>query len=252
MNGRKAAVFQRRKAKGKRMNEEEFHGISLHWMREMWRDCKDREEQLVIFRDMTGAGDEEILQALGTDWKSKRKVRAGSRRPWTAEEEEKLREMKAAGIREKEIAAEMGRTMNAVHARWCILHPEAYGKAEDLPEETVGAAEAEEAFPAVPEPDAETVGAQEAEEAFPAVPEPDAETVGAAEEEEAVLQIIEPEEDMKPDSEALFAAVGEYIGILRAKEAVLQAELDAVRAELEMYRRRLRDLIELAGGALTQ
>ena len=249
MNGRKAAVFQLMKAKGKKMNEEEFHGISLHWMREMWRDCKDREEQLVIFRDMTGAGTDEILQALGTDWKSKRKERAGSRRPWTVEEEEKLREMKAAGIREKEIAAELGRTMNAVHARWCILHPEAYGKAEDLPEEAVGAEEAEEAFPAVPEPDAETVVAEEAEVGLRPIPEvPDPRESSA---DETVLQVIEPE-DMKPDSEALFAAVGEYIGILRAKEAVLQTELDAVRAELEMYRLRLRDLIELAGGALTQ
>lgn len=43
------------------------------------------------------------------------------RRPWTAEDDARLRSLAAGGMTSAEIGAEMGRTKAAVDQRWCAI-----------------------------------------------------------------------------------------------------------------------------------
>lgn len=93
-----------------------FHGVDLGWMQAQWRDCVNKRMQLKIFRDMTGAKNPEILTALGEDPKTELPPmkHAGT---WSKEEDEYLLKAVSEGKSDREIAAEIGRGVNAVGVR---------------------------------------------------------------------------------------------------------------------------------------
>lgn len=98
------------------MAEARFHGVDLGWMQAQWRDCANKRMQLKIFRDMTGAKNPEILMALGEDPKMEfpPMKHAGT---WSKEEDEYLLKAVSEGKTDREIAAEIGRGVNAVSVR---------------------------------------------------------------------------------------------------------------------------------------
>ena len=98
------------------MAEAKFHGVDIGWMQAQWRDCVNKRMQLKIFRDMTGAKNPEILTALGEDQKAEflPMKHAGT---WSAEEDRFLLRAVSEGKSDREIAAEIGRGVNAVSVR---------------------------------------------------------------------------------------------------------------------------------------
>lgn len=109
------------------MDGAKFHGVDLDWMKAQWRDCKNRDDQLAIFRDMTGAKPEEILAILGEEPALTENQKTGfpsQRRPWTEKEDGIIREMKASGCKERDIATVLGRSITSVGVRWSKLKKE--------------------------------------------------------------------------------------------------------------------------------
>lgn len=98
------------------MAEAKFHGVDLGWMQAQWRDCVNKRMQLKIFRDMTGAPQGDILAVLGEDPKMEfpPMKHAGT---WSKEEDEYLLKAVSEGKSDREIAAEIGRGVNAVSVR---------------------------------------------------------------------------------------------------------------------------------------
>ena len=212
------------------MEEKQFHGISLGWMQAQWRDCADKDEQLKIFIDMTGATADEIIAELEPEFIPRASARRNKNKPWTPEEDARLLEMKAAKVREADIASRLGRPFNAVHARYGLLKKEARRKEEreiDMTEDNP-----ENVEEVLIQPETET-----GEEVF----------IQLETETEADENSIP-----KPDAEIVFAAMGQYISVLKTKEALLTEELDAVHEELKMYIDKLKELLKLAGGMLTK
>ena len=98
------------------MAEAKFYGVDLGWMQAQWRDCVNKRMQLKIFRDMTGAPQGDILAVLGEDPKMEfpPMKHAGT---WSKEEDEYLLKAVSEGKSDREIAAEIGRGVNAVSVR---------------------------------------------------------------------------------------------------------------------------------------
>lgn len=193
------------------MNEKEFHGVDLDWMKAQWRDCKDKDEQLIIFRDMTGATEREIIGVLEPGYCPERKP-FNSNTKWTEEEDARLLSMRKAGKTCKEIAAELKRSMAAVQSRYILI------KNHD----------AEDGEPGI------------------ITAEVDTDVVSLEDAEEAIAMNLRP---FTPDSP--YEEIRNRIEALKRSEAVLEEELRTVREELEETRGALSELLALAGGGLT-
>lgn len=121
-----------------------FRGVDLGWMQAQWRDCADKPEQLRIFRDMTGATIQEILDAIGDPgYCGPIGGKRGYKR-FSAEDDATILRMIADGATNKEIGDAIGRTDTVVGFRITSLRkrgveiparPHSFKKkAETLPE----------------------------------------------------------------------------------------------------------------------
>ena len=97
-----------------------FHGVDRGWMQAQWRDCRDKAEQLKIFRDMVGRNvpPQEILDAVGEpEYCGPMEPVKQERRRWTPEEDARIAEMVREGRSYAEIGAELDRSREAVGFR---------------------------------------------------------------------------------------------------------------------------------------
>ena len=219
------------------MSDATFYGVDRGWMQAQWRDCKDKAEQLAIFRDMVGRNvpPQEILDAVGEpEYCGPIDPVKRERRRWTPEEDARIAEMIREGRSYAEIGAELDRNGKAVGMR--IVQLRRRGVIE----------------PAQKKEKAEPVAAPEDE------PEKaDAETVSAPEPE------TEPEKpDEYPDGGALpleigglpgadaLEAVGETLRALLDEEEMLCDRCRVVQDMIAAYRAKLRELLAMAGGGL--
>lgn len=209
------------------MDEREFHGISLSWMQAQWRDCADKDEQLKIYQDMTGASAEEIIAVLEPDFTPRAFARRNKNKPWTPEDDARLLEMKAAKVREADIASRLGRPFNAVHARYGLLRKEARRKEE---REAEKGEEVEEKI------EAEVLCAEEVSGG--------GSDAAAEEPEEHAYQVVSECATSLKEVEA-------ELRDFKKEELRIMEELQSVRNIIGAYKKKLVELIALAGGALT-
>lgn len=205
------------------MPDATFHGVDLGWMQAQWRDCADKAEQLAIFRDMVGgkATVQQILEAVGEpEYCGPIAARVGKYTPWTPEEDEEVIRMVGEGKGDKEIAAALGRKTYSVRKH--IQYLRKRGKA--VPYRVQKAAEPEGAEP---EPVAADV--------------PDEYPEGSA---------LPLEVGDLPGAEAL-ETVGQTLRALLDEEEMLCAQCRVVQDMIGEYRRRLGEMLALAGGGLT-
>jgi transposase-like protein len=202
-----------------------FHGVDRGWMQAQWRDCKDKAEQLKIFQDMTDrkATVQEILDAVGEpEYCGPMEPMKREYRRWTPEDDARIAEMVAEGMTDKQIADALGRNPFSVSARIKNLRKRGVmivrekGKPEDVPEK------------ADTEPETE--------------PEkPDVYPDGGA----LPLEIGD-----LPDSDAL-EEVGKTLRALLDEEEMLCDRCRVVQDMISAYRAKLRELLAMAGGGLT-
>ena len=213
-------------------NGTEFCGVDLAWMQAMWRDCADREAQLVIFQDMTRASPADILTALGEDPET---VIApmNHRGRWTPKEDEFLLRSAADGISDRAIADFLGCSEKNVQARFVNLRK----KGVRVPARRRGKpglpVTAEEKPADKPEEVREEVPEKIPREAPEKVPEEEPERAGGA--------------AVSHTDECLTGILEEILALTRAEEELLSA-LVAVRARKAEIRDGLRGMMELLGG----
>lgn len=187
-----------------------FRGVDFGWMQAQWRDCADKDEQMKIFRDMTGATKGEILVALGEAKEAgpKRTGHCG----YLPEEKEAIVRMACEGRTPQEIADALGRSSaNAILIQIKKLRAEGI----DIPRFHRGRRKRKAADPSLPEV------------AEPApVPKPS-----------------EPA-DGDPSIEGLEA----HLRALIEEERSLSGRLEWVRGKIDAYRKTFSRLLDLAGG----
>lgn len=228
-----------------------FHGVDRGWMQAQWRDCRDKAEQLAIFRDMVGRNvpPQEILDAVGEpEYCGPMEPMKQERRRWTAVEDARIAEMIRKGCSYAEIGAEIDRSREAVGFRVLqlrrrgVIEPaqkkekaEPAAVPEDVPEKAVAKPEipSGKVSEKVPEkPDAEPETEPEKPDAYPdggALP----------------LEIGD-----LPGADAL-EAVGQTLRALLDEEEMLCARCKVVGDMIAAYRAKLRELLAIAGGGLT-
>lgn len=185
---------------------DDFHGVSLDWMQAQWRDCRDRDKQLSIFRDMTGAKKSEILRALGEETDEG----LVTYRRWTQEEEAEIIRLAAEGNTIKQIAETIRRTRSSTEQH--ILWMRKRGTEVVL------------------------AGKQFPEKNKPA---------------EAEQETNEMEEPKTSDTQMdLFEQAEERLIELLDEEEQLSDRLRTVNAELSRIRKKLSELLAMAGGGL--
>lgn len=214
------------------MNEKEFHGVDLDWMKAQWRDCRDKAVQLGIFQDMVGKSVpvQEILDAVGEPeyCGPLAPAKRGYRR-FTPEEDAQIARMASDGATDRQIGDALGRDPFSISARiknlrrrgdWIVRGKK---KPKDEPEIVTE-------LPSEPEaaPDTAT---------DPADMYPD----GGA----LPLEIGD-----LPGSEALEAVGGTLQALLDEEEALCD-RIRVVRDMIGEYRKKLRELLAMAEGGLT-
>lgn len=219
------------------MADATFHGVDQGWMQAQWRGCRDKAEQLKIFRDMVGKSVpvQEILDAVGEPEYcgplAPEPVKREQRK-WTPEEDARIAEMIREGRSYAEIGAELDRSGKAVGVR--IVQLRRRGLIE----------------PAQKKEKAEPVCVPED------VPEKaDAET--ETETEPPALREVSPSGTVTegvgtgdlPGADAL-EAVGQTLRALLDEEETLCDRCKVVRDMIAVYRERLRELLAMAGGGL--
>ena len=223
-----------------------FHGVDRGWMQAQWRDCRDKAEQLKIFRDMVGRNvpPQEILDAVGEpEYCGPMEPEPVKReqRKWTPEEDARIAEMIREGRSYAEIGAELDRSRKAVGVR--IVQLRRRGVIEP-------AQKKEKAEPvSVPAKKPEPEDAPEIVTELPSVPED-------------VPEDVPEKPDAYPDGGALPLEIGDLPGAdaLEAVAETLRALLDeeemlcdrcrVVQDMIAAYRARLRELLAMAGGGL--
>lgn len=201
-----------------------FHGVDRGWMQAQWRDCRDKAEQLEIFRDMTDhkATVQEILDAVGEpEYCGPIGPRKRTYHSFTPEEDARIEQMANAGKTDVEIGDALGLKWYSVSTRIKNLRKRGVlivrekGKPEDEPEK----------------PDAEPETEPEKPDAYPdggALP----------------LEIGD-----LPGADAL-EAVAETLRALLDEEEMLCDRCRVVQDMIAAYRAKLRELLAMAGGGL--
>lgn len=97
-----------------------FHGVDVGWMQAQWRDCRDKAEQLKIFRDMVGKSVpvQEILDVVGEpEYCGPMEPVKRQYRRFTEEDDALIVRMKAEGCTNKKIGEALNRSTKAVSVR---------------------------------------------------------------------------------------------------------------------------------------
>lgn len=216
------------------MAEAKFYGVDRGWMQAQWRDCKDKAEQLEIFRDMTGgkATVQQIIDAVGEpEYCGPIAAQVGKYTPWTPEEDEEVIRMVGEGKGDKEIAAVLGRKTYSVRKH--IQYLRKRGKAVPYRvQKNAGPEEAEPESFARPEEAEPEPAAADVPDKYPngsALPLELGDLPGAAE----------------------FEIIGQTLRALLDEEEALCARCRIVQDMIGEYRRRLGELLAMAGGGLT-
>lgn len=100
---------------------DKLNGVEVDWMQSQWRDCADKAAQLAIFRDMTGATVQQILDAVGEPEYVGPIAPAPKRRTyraWTPEDDEELIRLREERIDCHKIAERLGREIQSVYSRY--------------------------------------------------------------------------------------------------------------------------------------
>ena len=208
-----------------------FHGVDRGWMQAQWRDCRDKAEQLAIFRDMVGRNvpPQEILDAVGEpEYCGPMEPVKLERRRWTPEEDARVAEMIREGRSHAEIGAEFDRSREAVGFRVMQLRRRG-----------------------VIEP------AQKKEKAEPAAVPEKASSKPETETEPPALREVSPSRTVTegvgtgdlPGADAL-EAVAETLRALLDEEEMLCDRCRVVQDMIAAYRAKLRELLAMAGGGL--
>lgn len=206
-----------------------FYGVDRGWMQAQWRDCKDKAEQLKIFRDMVGRNvpPQEILDAVGEpEYVGPMEPVKQERRRWTPEEDARIAEMIRKDYSYAEIGAELDRSREAVGFR--VLQLRRRGVIDP-------AQKKEKAEPVCVSEGAETVSEPEK-----APEKPDEYPDGGA----LPLEIGD-----LPGADAL-EAVGQTLRALLDEEEMLCERCRVVQDMIAAYRAKLRELLAMAGGGL--
>ena len=187
-----------------------FRGVDFGWMQAQWRDCADKDEQMKIFRDMTGATKGEILVALG-EAKEAGPKKTG-RGEYLPEEKEAIVRMACEGRTPQEIADALGRsTAKAISIQMTKLRAQGI----DIPRFQRGGRKRKAADPSLP-----------------AVTEPD--------------PVPKPSEPADGDSR--IEGLEAYLRALIEEERSLSGRLEWVRGKIDAYRKTFSRLLDLAGG----
>lgn len=102
------------------MADATFYGVDLGWMQAQWRDCRDKAEQLKIFQDMTyrKATVQEILDAVGEpEYCGPIGPRKRTYHSFTPEEDARIEQMANAGKTDVEIGDALGLKWYSVSTR---------------------------------------------------------------------------------------------------------------------------------------
>ena len=218
-----------------------FHGVDRGWMQAQWRDCRDKAEQLKIFRDMVGRNvpPQEILDAVGEpEYCGPIDPVKRERRRWTPEEDARIAEMIREGRSYAEIGAELDRNGKAVGMR--IVQLRRRGVIEPAQKKEKAEPVFVPAKKPEPEDEPEKAGAEPVSEPEKVPEKPDAYPDGGA----LPLEIGD-----LPGADAL-EAVAETLRALLDEEEMLCDRCRVVQDMIAAYRAKLRELLAMAGGGL--